>query len=747
MSEEVSESEVIRLLGAYGDALERHASKGSDRPADELNDNQQPADAGTKGENKMEDNMADKETVEESSETPEVGIGEVGIVPDQPAQSSNRGRVLVGAFVAALVVVNGGIFAINANSTEVDTTEVAQDVEEEDGAADATAEASDGSASGEAVVDESAEASDSADVVEGSSQPAGFGFGGPGSVLFVDGEFVSLGDGPDGLVLSRSADGVNDWSSESVTGLPEDGYPQGLVQTVDGFAAIVEIFPEFDEEDESFLFGPGPEAERLLATSTDLLNWTTTEFPEVDLPEDGFSFVNGLAASGDQLAILVQIETGGNDELQILFEQGIVGEEDLNNYCGLDFEGDTIIGLSCDFDEVDAIDADAVGDEVDAVEDVVDFGEPTELFRLEPGDPGFNEVEASFEAKIDFEPVPPVVVTGPIDGPFETVELPASGFASSIVGGEGGFLTAFSSFNNGTASVLSSPDGLTWTESDGFDTDASIDTIAISNGLAVAVGSSFSSDGGVVAFVSDDFGVTWTESDLPSELFGAFGQPLGGPAGFAVQLDGSLEPFDDFNPFGDTDEVELTRDGFTMVLFLNSGDASLIGPDGVLIHEIDEQVFLNGGAENVARFEGRFDEDLIWLDPETGEDLVTFSQSDFDEAFEDLVPDFDDSGFVEPDRGSEVWFSADGVTWTLLQSGGSNFDEDSFTTVAAVGDDEVLLLTETFTDFGEPPAELLAFEEEGREPTDEEIAALDEWFEQQNIDAGGSSVWESIPVG
>ena len=60
--------------------------------------------------------------------------------------------------------------------------------------------------------------------------------------------------------------------------------------------------------------------------------------------------------------------------------------------------------------------------------------------------------------------------------------------------------------------------------------------------------------------------------------------------------------------------------------------------------------------------------------------------------------------------------------------------------VAAVGDDEVLIWTE---DFAEPPEELLGFELEGREPTNEEIEALDEWFESNQ---GESAGWTVVPV-
>ena len=142
--------------------------------------------------------------------------------------------------------------------------------------------------------------------------------------------------------------------------------------------------------------------------------------------------------------------------------------------------------------------------------------------------------------------------------------------------------------------------------------------------------------------------------------------------------------------------------------------------------------------------------DSIWLNPENGEDLVTFTSSDIDAVFEEIFSeqdfgvnedDFDvNEDFVEPPRAKELWFSADGISWTLLQSEELSFTQDGYSGLAGVGDDEVLIRTETSV---EPPAELFGFEAELRDPTDEEIAALDAWFAQSQQD---SIEWTAIPV-
>ena len=76
----------------------------------------------------------------------------------------------------------------------------------------------------------------------------------------------------------------------------------------------------------------------------------------------------------------------------------------------------------------------------------------------------------------------------------------------------------------------------------------------------------------------------------------------------------------------------------------------------------------------------------------------------------------------------------------MIQSDAVDF-EQGYTGLVAVGDDELVLRTDTFV---EPPAELLIFEEENREPTDAEIEALDAW----SLESSEESIeWSAIPVG
>ena len=731
-SPERSEADIVNMLGTYADALERHTSPGM-APAGP----QTPKQGAAVMHN--DENLVDLEVRPVAENKP------------------GRSRMLVGAAAAVAALVIGGVVVANqGGNSELDVAEVAADEDTEQSEEEVEQD--------EAVIDEAAEddsaisglADDAATTV-----PAPDFFSGPNSVVVTDEGFARLGGGDGPISVSRSANGT-DWTTEPTSGLPEGGFPTQVVQTDSGWVTVLEVWPELDESDESFFFGPGESPDRFIATSSDLQAWTSTQLDDVDVPEGGFTFIGGVAASGDTVAVLLQVEPGGVDERRILFDAGAISEADLGNYCGGGFEGDDFVAYSCDFDFDDfgpdvaeeATEDDGSSPTTTLVipEDNGDFPEEREeLVRLVPGDEGYDEIFDIFNGFNDVTEVQSLVLTGPADGPLEVVELPTVGFTSGIAGTDDGFAVLASDFNTGAAVSLSSPDGVDWSEPATVASGVNVNQVAVSNGRLLVTGTSFNVDSQLVmAFVSDDLGLTWTESTFETELFGSYGMGVGGPAGFAVWIEGTLEPFqDDFNPFGDVESFDVVVDGYTTTFQIVSGGATLTGPDGVVIHDsISEDAFLAGGIENVVRFGGQFDEDTIWLDPVTGEDLVTVTAADIEAVVNPLLdsgPDFA-TDFVEPDRASELWFSPDGVTWTLLDKVEIS-PQDSFTALAAVGDDEVLVVTESFEPFQEPPSELLQFEQEGREPTDEELAALDEFFAESDFEQAGGTTWRSIPVG
>ena len=700
----------------------------------------------TNGGQAAKSGLIEGKTMHEDEVQEEHELVDVEVTPTQPAKPG-KARLIAGGLAVVAALVAGG-FAI-ANLGDGSEVTAAESADDDNSGAENAAESD--------VVEEATEATDAAtDAAFASDAAVSFGFG-PGTVIFADGEFVSLGSGPDGITISRSANGT-EWSTASAVGLPEGASAYELVQTDSGWVTVVEIWPEFNGDEPEAFFGPSDQPERFLAFSEDLVNWTTSDLPEVDSEENEYVNVNGIAAVGDQVAVLIQVDFGGPDELRILFENGHIDESNLEMFCGGGFEGDDYVGYSCDFGFAEAIDevGDAIEDagEAEAVptttippfEDEA-FEAEEEIVRVSPGDAGYNEL---FEAlnNFDFEMPQPLVAAGTIDGGFTVTELPATGYNSGITSTDDAFVTQVHNFNDGGLAILTSSDGRSWTETGTLEIEGNVDSVTASGDRLLATGQVFdetNGDSGLVAWISDDLGATWSESSIDSDLFSPYGSAIAGPAGFALKIDGALEPYEeDFNdPFADVESADIVVDGFTMTIGLQDGTATLTGPDGVVIHEnVSEEVMFASGAENVVRFEGRFDDTIIWLDPETGEDLVTFTSNDIDAAFEELF-DFsafeEPEDFVEPPRGTEIWFSADGVTWTLLHSEETNFDEGGYTGLAGVGDDEVLIRTENFV---EPPAELFAFEEEGRQPTEDEIAALDAWhLEGQSIE------WTAIPVG
>ena len=694
----------------------------------------------------------------------------------RPVQEKNAGmgRTIAGGVAVVLALLAGGIALSNLgdDGTEVAVAESNDDEVVEDAADDADAATSEAVEElDDDVFEDAAFASDAA---------VGFGFG-PGNVVFADGGFVSLGGGPDGITVSRSENGT-EWSSANTVGFPEGAQAFDLVQTDSGWVTVAQVWPEPDEDESSFFFGPGEQPERVLGFSEDLINWTTTELPGIDAEENQYVGVNGIAALGDQVAILIQVEPGGPDELRILFENGHLTEADLEYYCGGGFEGDDFVAYTCEFIEeaiedefpvttttvpagelIEPLDGATTTTQAPAVDDVSDsptttaaadvvgdgFGGEEELLRVTPGQPGYDELFEAFNSFEDFEMPTPLVASGTVGGEFTVTELPATGYNTSLVSTEQTFVTQVQDFDSGRTVILTSADGTDWTQTGEIGVEGNIDRLVASGDRLLAVGQTFGESGpdsNFSTWISDDQGATWTQGTLETALFGPYGTPLAGPAGFAVKLQGPTEPYEDdlFDPFADAEPVDVVVDGYTMTLNLSDGSSSLIDPDGTVIYEnISQEDVFTGQADEIVRLEGRFMDTTVWLDPETGEDLVTIPSDVINEAVDAILSSVDfgpESDFVEPPQGSEIWFSPDGNAWTLIQSDAVDF-EQGYTGLVAVGDDELVLRTDTFV---EPPAELLIFEEENREPTDAEIEALDAW----SLESSEESIeWSAIPVG
>lgn len=662
MSEWITEEFVLGALSRYGDAIEHSVT---------IDASHQHANA---ADTDVEIGKADIGAMSRSPHPGhEVAFDPMRIIESE-TEDRKRALTLAGVLVAAAVVILAAVFAVGDTSSTVDTTPA------------------------EATSDTARFTSDSL------LGPPIIGFGQQGTIVVTNGEFVSLGRDATGLIIARSTDGIR-WTTTAVSDAPDGASPRELTQTEDGWLAVFEIWPEVDASANRY-FSNGPQPQRLLATSPDLLTWDSVALPAFTELATARSFVQGVAISDATVAVLGSVSIGEANERDILLSSGAATETELTNYCGTyEFLDGDFVAYSCAieeqmFDEIDE-------DELNVTSETTDLTE-FELLRIGPGDVGFEplNVLAGF-GQGGFDSVH-VVLAGPFDGPFERTELDVGDFNVFLAGSDQGFVAA------GVGSIdrsqlIRSTDGVAWSEPQLIRNDYNLTDLAATQSRITAVGQ-ISNDPAVAALVSEDFGQTWSESVLPMSL--DFLDSNIGPAGVSVRAVSQ--------PIG---EIEIEKDGFTMIVDQATFDAGLLGPAGDVIFDVGTAHVLGFGSQDPAesvRYVGELGEpDLVWLEPATGNDLVTFTFENFDEA-QSSHPTV-----VE----TETWFSSDSVDWALLERSERSVADWSL----AVGNDGVLLRT-----VSDPPANLLTFRLESRAPSSAEIAALEAWYE----DDGAS--WELL---
>ncbi len=581
---------------------------------------------------------------------------------------------------------------------------------------------------------------------------ADFGFGGgPGSVVFDGERFVSFGYGESGTTIRTSSDGL-DWDEQPISGVG-DGFASVLAEHDGTFVTVIEQWDaEFAEELDG-PFGPSGGPTYLLAVSTDLENWTTTELSLGS--EDGYqSSVSGLALSDAGVVVLAQKYPIGPDEMRILFDAGILTEDDFENYCGLEFTDAAIIVNSCDysdfeepaevdFEEFEQRYAEAESDEerIALEEEFEQLMGPqsTPMATITPDDPLFAELDGIYD--FDYEgSESTIVLAGPLDSQLALATLPGPGHTQGVVAVDGGFVTVLADYSESgpTSTVYTSTNGLVWAEAGSIPDGVSGQLSLLGEDTLLLAGVD-ERNGTPVMSRSNDGGATWQVVDVPVDLYGAYPMVVTGPAGAVALIQGSVEPYPDFAP---QDPLVITKDGYTLTLpelFEGGGGATLTGPDGEVIHTFTEEDLAtsNGSIEGVVR-ENPLTGMPTFLDPDTGEDLVSFTDQDFDDAYGGFEQDY-----TEPEIATVVLFSSDGVTWTEIDDERLDVDDRSGgVNPIAVGDDELIVASYTYNG---PPEELFAFEMEGREPTEEEIAALDAW--EMSNDGGDSVEFFRIELG
>ena len=669
---------------------------------------------------------------------------DAGIEPTPPA-SRKPWAALAGAGAVAAVLAVGAI-AITGGGSEIDTAETeanasaVQESDEETSSDDAT-EGDTADGDGEATT---AMADDDPFAVEEAMATEFFG-GGLSAAIFDGERFVSLSMNNAGWALRTSIDGV-DWEESPVTGIPADGYASWL-EFHDG--TYVAFGDSYDE---------GNGSTSWVVTSTDGTTWSVADLPAAG---DNTSIVGATVSNDGVLILRTEFNDSFGDGADLLLELGLI--EDYDSFCGFDqFEpGGEIMIYVCNFEEFDdvAIDDGDFGptdEEIQALSEAYDAATsdeeraavekqleelwnesvPQEDFvSVQPGEPGFDQLQELIAAQND-RSMPMTTITGPFGGPFtEADEFIADGYSNGLVSIDAGIFTAIDTFDEETFRSMTTV--YSWTGSDWVDVGELPEGLnGQLHGLDDMLLFSGSDDFGQSRALTSTNGITWVDSGLESDINGGYTQFISGEAG-VVAITMGYE--DGGFPGGPTNEVAtIDKDGFVLELSLFSGEATLSDSAGLVIYELDS-AWEPGPDSDIARI-NPISGDITFLDPETGDDLLLVTSAEIEEAFGFDDQDFSDEDFVEPDQLTEVHFSVDGTSWELLEIAQlATVSPNTQVIPVAVGDDEAIFSLHSYE---EPPAELLEFEVEGREPTEEEIDAL------ESFDGGaGANTYIRVPLG
>ncbi len=686
-----------------------------------------------------------------------------------PVPPSNRGRVLamaLGALALVAAIVGGVIVAAGDDATEVtaasdDTPAEVEEPEDdepvEDAATDATEDAS---------TDEAIEQPDDVDYAEEDAMMEAadsmyYGGGGVdvGQLRYVDGRgFVGIGHGFDGgLVLHESPDGET-WTQTPIDGLPANASMWQIAEEDGLWVGLVEEYPEYEEfEDGSpeMYFGPYPQPARSVASSTNLIDWTLTPLPDISVESEEF-YIATIALADGQVVLAGESYPTGPNEMQILFEAGLIDTDQLEQFCGTDVAGDDepIVVYACAYDDtIDlkmmALEEQMANAETDEEREALeaemeafwaDFEEPEPeiLLEIPPSNPVHAEILGIWEGQDEWNPTT-ILLTGAPTGPFSVTEV--DGLAMhSITATDSGWVGIGHDFESDTPgqTFRVSTDGVNWTT--GGSIDGWVDTLLHFEGSLFGVANDHDGQGGVDIVRSDDGGRTWTATPLSVDLYGGHGWGVSGPAGMAIMVEGSAEPMPVYEP----EPISLVKDGYTLTINYSNewGLMTLTDASGAQIHQVSEEEVYSGrqpGVEGVVEFGGRWDSEMTFLNPETGEGLVTFTDEDWEQAYSETEAADAVIDFEEPDWVSTLLFSADGTTWVEVDADVGHTMHSS-TQLMGVGDDEILIVKHTYNEM-EPPEDLFAFEMEGREPTEEELEALYAWESEAN-----GTEWVRLPI-
>lgn len=529
--------------------------------------------------------------------------------------------------------------------------------------------------------------------------------------------------------LFRSTDGVT-WTEEGSTDLPADTTlnawgSQGITPSEDGYLALASAWSDNTSE-------------LLVAASPDLLTWTLTPLPSPDVD----------LADGLRLTAWADRATNGPNGVLILGSTGVevdyfglLGPELAESHCGYSSDGATVEVFGCGDDEVVAEfgPGDPFFEALNAAESFWSTGAPDQSTSWLLGPEGAEVVTGNLGD---------IVLTGIaatdryyIGIGFETGSLDTVG-SNDPEGGGNDFEDDLS-----RTVVVRSTDGITWERIDAtggaFSAEDVFHSILAKGDTLVVLGSC---EGNGVAWVSTDDGSTWTMTVLVGNNEGTTSawvdQAASGPAGFVVSItEDNTPPFDEMTEglpdFSEAEPVSVDLDGAILTIDLAADLLTLVADDGTVLVE-DTSVWSEEPSINWTPDGTEF------LGPD-GEVVFTASPELVDQAFEEAYS-FGDDGLIE--AGTEIEYepptvslfgSADGIAWTQLELPAATIEGSTWISSVVVGDVVALIARQTQLEL---PAELLAIEEAGREPTLEENRALQEWYSTSSI-----TEWLQLPLG
>ena len=419
----------------------------------------------------------------------------------------------------------------------------------------------------------------------------------------------------------------------------------------------------------------GPTSSRVFFSDDEGTTWTELAISHPAVPEPSsrwlvqHSLVMAALVSGTRIVLgIISFET--LDAGALLEDRGLLPEGSLVGVWG-DIAGDKAVFTL--FDPPDPDDPWAVDPPADE-----------ETLEVSIEELGLTAEERAALGGVDSSRISILSSDGSI------VELTAQHDGNAVTGLATGSGFELTIFGERDLLVLTSADGLTWSERQSSWEDHSSST-AVSGDTVWRIVSGRSSGFSVQR---GDHGQT-SATVATFEGLGPAGDPAAGPAGVAVPafvVDSDVSSSSDIV----MPEGRVAKDGYELRYNEPEGGITLwdLAADAPIYEFGPETVASDTVPDGVRQFDDDGSFAVVSEDPETGVDLVTFTDDDLSPILDAPVPD----GIYEPPEQWVGW-SADGSLWvwqTVADAFGIDEDEGEPWVQLAVGGDFVIAQVQTF---------------------------------------------------